>query len=233
MERGDEVGDKRRERGNRKGGGRTEGGGEKKEKMKEELRVREEKWNREREEFREKIERIKRELKGLKIEKGGGEKDIGRAQGERGMSERIMGAEPEEWMKKVRQLEKRWERKERENKRKRIGGKGSSKERVEEILRGLRVEVKIEDIRKIDVERRGKGDMVVIRVGSEDMKRNILLNKWRLKGKNWWIEKNLTWEEKRIRWCIRQVARKEGMKGRRVKAEQGGMWIDWSMVEVG
>ncbi|XP_011706307.1 PREDICTED: golgin subfamily A member 6-like protein 22, partial [Wasmannia auropunctata] len=202
------------------------------EKMKEELRVREERWDREREEFREKIERIERELEGLKIEKGEGGKDIGKVQGEREVSERMIRGEQKEWMERVRQLEKRWERKEREDRRKNLlvkglkEGEGSSKERVEEVLRGLGMEIKIEDIRKLDVGKREKGDMVVVRVGSEDMKRNILLNKWRLKGKDWWIEEDLTWEERRIRWCIRQVAKKEEMKGKRVKAEQRGVWID-------
>lgn len=34
--------------------------------------------------------------------------------------------------------------------------------------------------------------MVVVTLGSLEKKRNTIRNKWKLKGKNVWIEKNLT-----------------------------------------
>lgn len=40
--------------------------------------------------------------------------------------------------------------------------------------------------------------MVITRFENEGMKKHFK-NKWRLKGKEIWIKKDLTWEERRIR----------------------------------
>jgi len=41
-----------------------------------------------------------------------------------------------------------------------------------------------------------------------------------------WIEEDLTWEERRIRWNVRRIAKREEMKGKRVRVVQGGVWIE-------
>lgn len=41
--------------------------------------------------------------------------------------------------------------------------------------------------------------MVVVRVGTEEKKKMIWRNKWKLKGQKIWIEEDLTWEERRVR----------------------------------
>lgn len=54
-------------------------------------------------------------------------------------------------------------------------------------LEGDRV-VKIEEVKKVEPGSGEKGLMVIARLGNEDMRRKILRNKWRLKGKEIWIE---------------------------------------------
>lgn len=63
----------------------------------------------------------------------------------------------------------------------------------------LGVEVKIDDIKKIEAERKEREGMVVVRVDSEEERKEILRNKWRLRGETVWIEEDITWEERKIR----------------------------------
>jgi len=65
----------------------------------------------------------------------------------------------------------------------------------------------------------------MIRVGSEEERRRILQNEWKLKREEVWIEENLTWEEKRIKWRIRHEG---GGEGKRMKMGQRRIWIEGS-----
>jgi len=56
-------------------------------------------------------------------------------------------------------------------------------ERVEEVLKEVGVKAKIKEVKKIKASRREKESIIVMRVGIEDMKKNILTNKWRLKNR--------------------------------------------------
>jgi len=202
------------------------------EKMKEELRAREERWNKEREELKRRIERVEQEIEGLRIGRKEGEKSDEEAAGGKGRG-RSGGREVDEWKEKVKQLERRWEMKERGDRRRNLivkgmkGGEGSMKERVEEIIKGLgvRVEGKVEEVRRIDGGKREKGDMVIVKMATKEAKREVMVNKWRLKGKEIWIEEDLTWEERRISWRARRVALERGVKGNSVRIGQGGAWI--------
>lgn len=49
------------------------------------------------------------------------------------------------------------------------------------------------------------------------MKKEILRNKRKLKGKEVWIRENLTWEKRRIRWKIRQIALREKIQGNKIR----------------
>jgi len=92
-------------------------------------------------------------------------------------------------------------------------GKANLKEKVKKVMKMLGVETKIEERRTIEVSKKEKGSMIVMRIENEEIKRSILRNKWKLKKGDIWIEKNLTWEERRIKWKIREVARREGIQG--------------------
>jgi len=202
------------------------------EKMKEELRVREERWNKEREEIRRRIERIEQEIVGLKTEKKEGEKRNEEMTGGKGRGV-SNGKGVEEWKERVKQLERRWELKERGDRRRNLivkglkGGKGNMKEQVEDVIKGLgmRVEEKVEEVRRIEGGKREKGDMVIVKMATKEAKREIMANKWRLRGKEIWIEEDLTWEERRINWRARRVALERGWKGSSVRIGQGGAWI--------
>jgi len=92
-------------------------------------------------------------------------------------------------------------------------GKANLKEKVKKVMKMLGVETKIEERRTIEVSKKEKGSMIVMRIENEEIKRSILRNKWKLKKGDIWIEENLTWEERRIKWKIREVARREGIQG--------------------
>jgi len=57
----------------------------------------------------------------------------------------------------------------------------------------------VEGVKKAGVEGRGRGGILIIKMGSKEEKRRILQSKWRLKREKVWIEEDLTWEERRIR----------------------------------
>lgn len=57
---------------------------------------------------------------------------------------------------------------------------------------------KVEKVKRVNADKREKGERVIVRMTSKDTKRKILENKWRRKSTDVWI-KHLTWEKKRIR----------------------------------
>lgn len=56
-------------------------------------------------------------------------------------------------------------------------GREESFKRGGKVMHRLGVEVKIEDIRKIEAGRQDKGEMAVVKVGSEEERRKVLRNK--------------------------------------------------------
>lgn len=50
-------------------------------------------------------------------------------------------------------------------------------------------------------------------------------NKWKLRGEKILIEDELTWEERRSRWRVIQIAGKEEEEGRKVKLGHGRVWM--------
>ncbi|KAL6264209.1 hypothetical protein P5V15_004292 [Pogonomyrmex californicus] len=163
------------------------------EKIKNELRIREEKWRKEKEEMKERIERMEKKFKRVK-------ESAEAVEGKRNI-------EIEEWKERVRKLERRWETKERGDRRRNI------------LIRGLKEE-------KEEKKTNGAGERrdMVMKITNEVMKKKILTNKWKLKGGETWIEEDLTWEEKRIKWKIRQAALRKRAKERKVRVREEGMW---------
>jgi len=194
--------------------------------LREELAVKDEMWRREREEMRVRMQKMERELEGLRGKAGRGKEDTE----ERAEREEARGKK-EEWIR-IKALERKWERKERDGRRKNILIKGLKvgeeelKERVEEILEGVGGDIKVEEVKNIQAGKTEKGRLVVVRLMSEDMRRRVLRNKGKLKGGEIWIEEDLTWEERKKRWKIRRIAREEEVKGKRVRVNQEGVWIE-------
>jgi len=112
-------------------------------------------------------------------------------------------------------------------------GEEGMKKSVEEILARLGEDIIIEEIRMVQAGKMERGKLIVVRLKSEDMRRRVLMNKWKLKGGDIWLEEDLTWEERRIRWRIRRTARVEG-KGKRVRMAQWVIWLEgvwWGLDE--
>jgi len=55
------------------------------------------------------------------------------------------------------------------------------KERVEEILEGVRGDIKVEEVRNIQAGKTERERLVVVRLKSEDMRGRVLANKRKLK----------------------------------------------------
>lgn len=72
-------------------------------------------------------------------------------------------------------------------------GKGELEKRVKQILKRLKVEVKVVEIKRLERGRREWGEMVMVKVRSEEEERKVIENKKKLKGGEFWIEKDLTW----------------------------------------
>jgi len=195
--------------------------------IREELAIREEAWRREKEEMRVRMEKMERELEGLKGKTGRGWEVI-----EEGVEREEARRKTEEWRNRIKILERRWERKERNDRRRNIlikglkAGEGELKERVEEILERVGGDIKVEEVRSIQAGKTEKGRLVIVRLKSEEMRGRVLSNKRKLKGGEIWIDEDLTWEERRSRWKIRRIVREEEAKGKRVRATQEGVWIE-------
>ncbi|XP_018369775.1 PREDICTED: uncharacterized protein LOC108765514 [Trachymyrmex cornetzi] len=118
-------------------------------------------------------------------------------------------------MERIRRLERRSEWREREERKRNIIVKGLNVEReiegkIEELIGSIEVGVGVEKIRKIKAGRQEKGWMVMVMLGSVENKGKIIRNKWKLKGRDIWIEEDLTWKERKMRWMMRHVVMKEG-----------------------
>lgn len=202
------------------------------EKMREEMRIREEGWRKEREEMREKMERLEIEIEKLKsgiVREG---KDKERRGGKSEVIKRGEG-EVKEWGERIENLERKYELKERGDRKRNIlirglreGGEEGRRKEIKGIMEKIGVEVRLEEIRKVEAGKASKGAMIIVKVGSEGEKRKVMENKWKLRGEEIWIDNDLTWEERRVRWRIRQMAREIELEGKRVKIGQGKLWIE-------
>jgi len=74
--------------------------------------------------------------------------------------------------------------------------------------------------------------MLLVKLGNEEQKWNIMGKKKILRGRRERIVEDLTWRERKIRWRLGEIARKEEaagrrvwVKGRRIGIE--GQWWKW------
>lgn len=157
------------------------------EKRKENWKRKEEGWNKERKEIKERIEKMEQEIEGLKvgiIRDGEGKGRVKTRKVEEDGKEK---EEEGDWRESVRKLERGNERRERGERKRNIlmkgikEGKGGLRVEVERVLKKIEGEVGIEEIRRIEGGSK-KGSMVIVKVKREEEKRNIMNNKWRLRG---------------------------------------------------
>jgi len=128
---------------------------------------------------------------------------------------------------KVRELERRLEKKKREKRRKNVIIKGLTvKEgKRREVLNDLGVRGNIE-IKRVGGDREQDGEMVLVRLKSEVQRGEIMKRKRELKGRKERIMEDWTWKERKIRWRLEEIARREERRGRRVRIGYGRLWID-------
>lgn len=61
-----------------------------------------------------------------------------------------------------------------------------------ELVKELGIEGRLEEVRRIGMGSREKGSMMVARMESKNMKTEVLGNKEKLKGKDVWVDEDLT-----------------------------------------
>lgn len=78
--------------------------------------------------------------------------------------------------------------------------------------------MRIKEVKRLESGKREWGEMVLVEVGSEEERWKVLeykkLNFRR--EKRIWIGKDLTWKERRSKWMLKQIARREEAKRKRV-----------------
>lgn len=92
-------------------------------------------------------------------------------------------------LKRMKRMERGIERKEREKKRNLVfkGVKEEKRNIKEELLRickVIRMEIKIKEMKEMKARKEERGKMVIVRIRSKEIKKIILENKRRLKGKD-------------------------------------------------
>ncbi|KYN19073.1 hypothetical protein ALC57_08605 [Trachymyrmex cornetzi] len=161
--------------------------------------------------MREGLKRIRKEIR--KVAEG--LKKLIRKEVERIKEE--MKERDERWMREKEEMKERIRVLERKEKKIMVKGvkieEGKIEEQIKEVMRSIDVGVGIERMRKMEEGRKEKRRMVVVTLGSVEDKGRIMRNKWRMKGRDIWIE-DLTWKERKMRWRMRQVVMKEGGRAR-------------------
>lgn len=162
---------------------------------------------------------LEKELSRIKIERYMDEKGNGRKEGER-EEERTTG-EMEIVEERVKTVERKLERGEREKRKRNILVKGlrlakeekEMKEKVEKLMKEIGVEVRIKK-RNIETGRQERGSMLIVEVENEKEKSEIMENKRKLRGREIWIEDDLTWKESRAKWMIMQLEERRQKEGK-------------------
>jgi len=93
----------------------------------------------------------------------------------------------------------------------------------------LGVECIVSEVRK-------SGPVIVARIEGEEGKREIMRNKFKLKGEKLFIENDLSYEERKMQEKLSRWAKEKKAGGTEVKVGRGrlrigGKWITWEEIE--
>ncbi|XP_036143369.1 golgin subfamily A member 6-like protein 7 [Monomorium pharaonis] len=172
------------------------------------FKEREYRWERERKELVVEQEELKRKIEKIEV---GGDNAVG---------------------KKVKEIERRLEMKEREDRRKNLLIKGvevkegSRKEAVEKVFREIGAEVTVKGVRRIGEGNKKGREMIWVKLESEEQRKEVWSRKKTLKGREERILEDWTWKERRMRWRLEKIARVEEEKGNRV-------WLGYGRIRIG
>jgi len=83
---------------------------------------------------------------------------------------------------------------------------------------------------------RESGTVIVIKLENEEMKKEIMRNKYKLKGDRIFIENDVSWEERRVQERIVRWAKEQKEKGVEIKigfgrVRIGNVWRKWAEIE--
>jgi len=76
--------------------------------------------------------------------------------------------------------------------------------------------VEVAEVRRIGEDREKGREVVWVRLGNEEQKWEVMEKKRKLRGRRERIGEDLTWKERKMRWMLGEIARKEEEKGKRV-----------------
>lgn len=130
------------------------------------------------------------------------------------------------------EIERSIERKERLDRSRNVEiEKGKEREKLEELMREIGAEIKVEDISRIGVRGSDKG-IWLMKLGSEEQKREVMRRKKGLKGRREKIEDDLTPRKRKMKWRLKGIAREREGLGMRVwmgygKTKIDGEWRFW------
>ena len=139
---------------------------------------------------------------------------------------------------KLKEIDKKLEMREREERRKNIvirGIKGKRNElekEVKEILKEVGIEAEVNCKKVIEDGGDGGVRMTVIGLQELEQKRKVMIERRRLREKGIRIDDDLTWKERKMRWNLEDIARQERGDGKRVRVKYGkiqieGKWWKW------
>ena len=191
------------------------------EKLRKDFGEREKRWGEEREELRKEKEKVEERLRRLE------EKMEEIKMGKKGDE----GDKKEEVEERVRVMERRLERKEKEERRKNIVirglevKEGGRRNEAEKLLEDIGVKAKVMEIRRIGGDIEKGREMVLLKLENEEQKWEVIEKK-KPEGRKERITEDLSWEERRRNWKLREIAREEEREGRRAWIKAGKIRIE-------
>ncbi|XP_024890348.1 golgin subfamily A member 6-like protein 22 [Temnothorax curvispinosus] len=200
--------------------------------LRREFREREKRWKEEREETNKQKEKMEERIRRL-------EEKIEERKEEKKEEERNGRGEVGE---KMRELERRLERKEKEERRRNIVirglevKEGGRRENAEKLLEGIGAKVKVTEVKRIGGDAEKGREMVLLKLENEEQKWEVMEKKRSLVGRKERITEDLSWEERRTNWRLREIARGEEREGRRAWIKAGRIrlentWWRWDIEE--
>ncbi|XP_020293510.1 protein PXR1-like [Pseudomyrmex gracilis] len=175
---------------------------------------------------------VKEQSRNMKEELEGWRKDVAK-------KEEMWRKERQELRNSITSLEKRMkemelralERKERKDRKRNLIIRGlevkeeKRRKAVVGVLEKIRANGEVEEVRKLG-SGEGGTETVWVRMGKEDQRSDVMKKKYKLKGSRERIMEDWTWKERKMRWRLEEIARREMAKGRKVGMGYGRLRIE-------
>jgi len=186
-----------------------------------ELRKRKKRWREEKEELVKLTKGLQLKVKELKKKESGNERE--------GIQDK---KEEEKRERRLKEIERKLEKKEREEKRKNLiirrvkVKERRRREAVDDLMKEIGVVMKVKEVWKIAGDKKKGREIVEIKIEEEEKRREIWSKKKNLRGRKKRIHENWTWKERKMKWKLKETARLEERKGRKVWLGYGKIRID-------